>query len=109
PRPSQPRRRPGRAPTRRSGLFSSASLSSYWFAGFYARRQAGGLLVGLARADDLTRRDGLAGLDGEAADGAGTVRVYLVLHLHRLDDADHTARLDLVTVGDRHGEHRALH
>ena len=57
----------------------------------------------------LAGRDRLAGLDGEAPDGAGAVRVHLVLHLHRLDDADHPTGLDLVAVGDRDREDRPLH
>src|ERR1700759_4393859 len=35
--------------------------------------------------------------------------VHLVLHLHRLDDADHLPLLDLVAVGDGHGQDGALH
>ena len=33
----------------------------------------------------------------------------LVLHLHRLDDADHLAELDEIAVGNPHLQHRALH
>jgi len=33
----------------------------------------------------------------------------LVLHLHRLHDADHLARLDLVALADLDRQHRALH
>jgi hypothetical protein len=37
------------------------------------------------------------------------VRRDLVLHLHRLDDAEDLSRFDLVAVGDFDREHRALH
>ena len=61
------------------------------------------------RADRLAGRDRLADRHREAVDRAGAVRRDLVLHLHRLDDAEHLADLDDVAVGDLHGEHRALH
>jgi len=51
----------------------------------------------------------LAGGDGQLGDAAGAVRVHLVLHLHRLDDAEDLARLDLVSLCNLDREHRALH
>ena len=45
----------------------------------------------------------------EAGHASRPRRVDLVLHLHRLDDADHLARLDLVALGDVDRKDRALH
>ncbi len=42
-------------------------------------------------------------------DRPALVGVDLVLHLHRLDDAEHLAGGDLVALGDRDREHRPLH
>src|SRR6266566_10132061 len=60
-------------------------------------------------ADDLARLDRLAGGDGQLAHGACAVRMHLVLHLHRLDDADDLARFDLVALRHLDGEDRSLH
>ena len=35
--------------------------------------------------------------------------MHLVLHLHRLDDADHLSGRDVLTFLDAHGEDGALH
>ena len=42
-------------------------------------------------------------------DDAAVRRAHLVLHLHRLDDAEHLTGLDRVAVGDGDGQHRSLH
>src|SRR5581483_4959003 len=83
-------------------------LSSYWVRRFLRAPAGRGLrpLLGRDLADDLTGRDRLSRLDGEVPDRAGAVRVHLVLHLHRLDDADHLTRSDFVSFGHRHGEDR---
>ena len=52
---------------------------------------------------------GWPGSTESCGDETRAVRVHLVLHLHRLDDADHLPRLDLLAVGDAHGEDGALH
>ena len=52
--------------------------------------------------------DRLALLDGSFCDRAGLVGGDLVLHLHRLDDADELALLDLVALLDEHLPHVAL-
>src|SRR5918994_6610193 len=66
-------------------------------------------LLTLDDADDLAGLHRLPGLHGELGDPARPVRGDLVLHLHRLDDAEHLAGLDLVAVGDFDREHGALH
>ena len=43
------------------------------------------------------------------ATAPGAVRTDLVLHLHRLDEAEHLALLDRVAVGDLDLQHRPLH
>ena len=60
-------------------------------------------------ADHLAARDRLARCHRQLLDDAGAEGVHLVLHLHRLDDAEHAARLHLVALGDLDGEHRSLH
>src|SRR5207247_2362128 len=57
-------------------------------------------------ADDLTRLDGLAGSDRKARDVAVAVRVHLVLHLHRLDDAENLSGSDGLALLHLDGEHR---
>ena len=47
--------------------------------------------------------------DRQPGDPPGPVGDDLVLHLHRLDDADHLAGLDLFALGDLDLQHRALH
>src|SRR5262249_19219333 len=79
-----------------------------WLAHVYAPRRHSDL-VAFDRADDLAARDLLARLDGQALDGAVAVSVHLVLHLHRLDNADDLTGLDLVPVGHTYGEDDALH
>src|SRR4051812_14584761 len=73
--------------------------------------QSGLRLVAILRddADHLSRVHGLARGDREVGDDPVAVRGDLVLHLHRLDDADDLARFDLVPVGDLDCEHRPLH
>src|SRR5882762_3202961 len=56
--------------------------------------------LGRHDADHLAGLDRLASCDRELADGARTVRMHLVLHLHRLDDADDLSRLDLIAFCD---------
>jgi hypothetical protein len=70
------------APTsgRSSGLFPSARLDD---------------------ADHLTRLDGLPSRDREVGDDAVAVRADLVLHLHRLDDAEDLPGRHVVALGDR--------
>src|SRR4051812_4749418 len=66
---------------------------------------------GLLGADDRDRRAGgdrLALLDGELGDDAGLVGGDLVLHLHRLDDADELAFLDRLARLDEDLPHVAL-
>src|SRR5262249_49279377 len=106
------RRRRARWRTQRLGRFSSTFLSSYWGRRFLRGSAPPGLrarLLGFDRADDLAGGDRLAPVDGGAPRGSGAVGAPLVLPLHRLDDADHLTGLDLVALGDRHGENRALH
>ena len=57
----------------------------------------------------LADRDRLQRGDSELRDRPGGVGGHLVLHLHRLDDADHLARRDLVALGDLHVQHGSLH
>src|SRR5215211_133960 len=73
--------------------------------------QRGLRLVAILRdhADDLTGIDRLPGGDGEVGHDAGSVRCDLVLHLHRLDDADDLARLDFVAFFHLDREDGALH
>ena len=52
---------------------------------------------------------GSPGSDRQAAHDAVAGRGDLVLHLHRLDDADDLAGGDAVTLGDVDLEHRPLH
>ena len=68
-----------------------------------------GRLFAREHADDLAVRDRLARRNGKLRDRPAPVGVDLVLHLHRLDDAEHLAGGDLVALGDRHHEHRPLH
>src|SRR5439155_11432600 len=66
--------------------------SATWRGALRRPRPDGALpAVGRDHADRLPDRDGLAGRDGELRDDPGAVRRHLVLHLHRLDDADHGA------------------
>ena len=53
--------------------------------------------------------DRLSWVDRKLGDAARSVRGELIFHLHRLDDADHLAGFDLVTVGDLDREHGPLH
>src|SRR4051812_26188048 len=73
--------------------------------------QSGLRLVAILRddADHLSGIHGLARGHREVGDDPVAVRGDLVLHLHRLDDADHLARFDVVPVGDLDREHRPLH
>src|SRR5829696_146024 len=73
--------------------------------------QSGLRLIGMPRddADRLAGVDGLPRGDGQLGHDAVAVRGDLVLHLHRLDDADDLTRLDLVSVLDVDGEDGALH
>src|SRR5262249_56921795 len=57
----------------------------------------------------LAGLDGLPGRDRQLADAAAAMRVPLVLHLHRLDDADPLPGLPLVALGALHRQHRSLH
>src|SRR5207248_3909108 len=66
-------------------------------------------LGGADHADRLAARDGLAGRDRQLRHDACAMRVDLVLHLHRLDDAEELPRLDFVAVRDVDREDRALH
>src|SRR5207247_1620317 len=54
-------------------------------------------------------RNRLADRDRELRDAAAPRGMDLVLHLHRLHDAQHLARLDLVAFGNLDREDRALH
>ena len=56
------------------------------------RRLCADISLGRHDADHLAGRDRLAGGDRQLGDAAGAVRVHLVLHLHRLDDAEDLAR-----------------
>src|SRR4051794_8021711 len=78
--------------------------------------RGGGVLRGLGFAATVRddRRDRVAGLDrlpllgGQRRDLARLVGGDLVLHLHRLDDADELALLDGVALGDQDLPHVAL-
>src|SRR3954469_12421676 len=74
-------------------------------------RAAAGIALGGGRLDDGdrgARLDRVALLDGERGDPARLVGGDLVLHLHRLDDADELALLDGLALGDEHLPHVAL-
>src|SRR5436305_13119245 len=58
--------------------------------------------------DRGARRDRLALLDGELGDRARLVGGDLVLHLHRLDDADELGLLDGLSLLAEHLPHVAL-
>src|SRR5207244_3866805 len=60
-------------------------------------------------ADHLPRPDGLTRRYRELGDDAVAVGADLVLHLHRLDDAEDLAGPDLASVGDADFEHGSLH
>ena len=60
-------------------------------------------------ADHLAVLDGLPRADGQLGHHAVAVRGDLVLHLHRLDDAEHAAGFDDLPLLDADGEHGALH
>src|SRR5262249_48020940 len=62
--------------------------------------QSGLRVVAILRndADDLARVDRLADRDRDLRHDSFLVRPDLVLHLHRLDDTEHLAGLDLVAV-----------
>src|SRR5918992_576956 len=72
-----------------------------------------GLRLGIALlandADHLARRNRLARRHGKLGDQSGTMSRDLVLHLHRLDDAQDLARGHLVALRDLHGENGPLH
>src|SRR5690242_15362939 len=74
-----------------------------------SERREHGVLLGAHDADHLTRLHRLPLRDRELADTAGPMRMDLVLHLHRLDDADHLAGLYLVTLVDLDREDGSLH
>src|SRR4051794_12062629 len=63
---------------------------------------------GLDDRDGRARLDRLALLDGERLDHARLVGGDLVLHLHRLDDADELTLLDGLPLLDEHLPHVAL-
>src|SRR3954453_22155320 len=95
----------------------ATSLSRWWAAGgplvgrWWA---AGGPLVGrwcsaLQLTDHRTAADALADLGGQTGDRAGLVGLDGLLHLHRLEHDDRVALRDLLAVGDRHLDDRALH
>src|SRR6266480_3136781 len=94
-------RRPWREATTAS---RSASQATPWQGTIWAL-----ILVLGDHAHDLAGRDGLARLDGQLGDDAVAVGRDLVLHLHRLDDADHLAGANLVAVGHFDSQHGALH
>src|SRR5206468_5168243 len=73
------------------------------------RRSVAGALLVRDDADHLAGRHRLPGRDRETGDRAGLRGAHLVLHLHRLDDADDGARLDGFTVDDCDRQHRSLH
>src|SRR5262249_48583110 len=60
-------------------------------------------------ADDLAAEHAAARRHRQLRDDARAVCGHLVLHLHRLDDADDAAGRNLVAVADPDLEHRALH
>src|SRR3954468_13615583 len=74
-------------------------------------RAAAGIALGGGRLDDGDRGappERGAPPDGERLDHAGLVGGDLVLHLHRLDDADELALLDGLALLDEHLPHVAL-
>ena len=111
-------RRPPRSDTSR-GHVPRTSTSSQ-FSAFVAVAEIGSraasersaqrrLVTGLDDADDVAERDLLPGRDVQLGDDAVAMRDELVLHLHRLDDADELARPHLAADLDGDREHGPLH